>query len=164
MHRTDNELRPVRPEEAKDVFALIQARIAWMDRKGIRQWNACGYDKLYPLSYYRAQAEAGRLYALWDAGRLAAAAVLLEEDPRWPDRPPALYVHNFVSSPALPGAGRALLSRVTVRARALEKRFVRLDCMQENPALNQFYRRLGFTYVSAFQEGDYRGNRWQLSL
>ena len=70
--------------EAEQVFDLIRQRIAWMDERGIQQWNHPGYLRRYPLDYFRQCAEEGQLYALWtECGALAAGAVVLEEDPRW---------------------------------------------------------------------------------
>ncbi len=39
------------------------------------------------------------------------------------------------------------------------KRYLRLDCMAENPALNDYYRRAGFSY-----RGERRGDGWAASL
>ena len=104
--------------EAEQVFDLIRQRIAWMDERGIQQWNHPGYLRRYPLDYFRQCAEEGQLYALWtECGVLAAGAVVLEEDPRWTGYGgKALYVHNLAASlhfrsghgaaQALPGPGR----------------------------------------------------------
>ena len=63
--------------EAEQVFDLIQQRIAWMDERGIQQWNHPGYLRRYPLDYFRQCAEEGQLYALWtECGALAAGAGL----------------------------------------------------------------------------------------
>ena len=59
--------------EAEQVFDLIRQRIAWMDERGIQQWNHPGYLRRYPLDYFRQCAEEGQLYALWtECGVLAA--------------------------------------------------------------------------------------------
>ena len=39
--------------EAEQVFDLIRQRIAWMDERGIQQWNHPGYLRRYPLDYFR---------------------------------------------------------------------------------------------------------------
>ena len=38
--------------EAAAVFGLILERIAWMDRRGFRQWNSEGYQQFYSLAYF----------------------------------------------------------------------------------------------------------------
>ena len=102
--------RLLRPDEAPAMFDLIMGRVAWMDEVGIRQWNVTKYDECYPESYYRAHAEAGRVYCLEETrpagtaegaagensagedpagrGALLAVGLLLEEDERWPDGVP----------------------------------------------------------------------------
>ena len=99
--------------EAEQVFDLIRQRIAWMDERGIQQWNHPGYLRRYPLDYFRQCAEEGQLYALWtECGALAAGAVVLEEDPRWAGYGgKALYVHNLAASLHFSGAGTELLRR-----------------------------------------------------
>ena len=53
-------------------------------------------------------------------------------------------------------------------ALALErgKAYLRLDCQRDNPELNTYYERLGFSYVGLgpVEEGGYRGNLRQCPL
>ena len=80
------------------MFDLVLERMKWMDEKGIEQWNVMGYDEVYPLSYYEQKCREGLAFALEDKdGTTLCAAVLLENDSRWSDDVPALYVHNLVS-------------------------------------------------------------------
>ena len=143
----------------EEIFALILRRIAWMDEKGIRQWNATGYAEAYPREYYREQARQGRLYVLRREGRIAGAAVLLEEDPRWEAAAPAeaYYVHNLASALEAPGAGGELLEAIEAMARARGKTRVRLDCAVDNAFLNQYYGARGYRPAGRCTDGPYRG-------
>lgn len=151
--------RRSRPGEAEAVFALVLGRMAWMDRRGIRQWNACGYDRLYPLSYYQAQQEQGTLYVLeeTDTGEIVSAAVLLERDGRWRDGAPALYLHNFVSHWERPGSGGRFLEGAEALAAARGKRYLRLDSAEGNEALSAYYAARGFVPAGTCSQGGYRG-------
>lgn len=93
------------------VIALIEQRIGWMEQTGLRQWNTTGYRAAYPPAYFADRMRCGELYVLKRDGRIAAAAVLLEADSRWPEGGSALYLHNFVAAPGEKGAGSALLTR-----------------------------------------------------
>ena len=121
--------------EAEQVFDLIRQRIAWMDERGIQQWNHPGYLRRYPLDYFRQCAEEGQLYALWtECGALAAGAVVLEEDPRWAGYGgKALYVHNLAASLHFSGAGTELLRRCLALAAERGQDYLRLDCARDNP-------------------------------
>lgn len=46
------------------VFQLIEQRIEWMNRVGIKQWNETNYCEVYPKTYYERLMRQGRLYVL----------------------------------------------------------------------------------------------------
>ena len=173
--------------ETAAVYSLFKKRIRWMDEKGIRQWNANNYLSIYPLEYFARQQELGQLYVVAEDGAagadrdmadgaavgaaaavgvLRAAAVLLEEDERWPDRPdsPAFYVHNLVSDPEAPGAGSFLITETERLASAQGMDFVRLDCAKNNAFLNDYYGSRGYVFAGSFTEGPYVGNRREKKL
>ena len=131
--------------EAEQVFDLIRQRIAWMDERGIQQWNHPGYLRRYPLDYFRQCAEEGQLYALWtECGALAAGAVVLEEDPRW--------------------AGTELLRRCLALAAERGQDYLRLDCARDNPVLHDYYERFGFRFVAPVEDQGYLGDLLQYPL
>ena len=77
----------VQAQEVPAVFALFEARIAWMEQKGLHQWNKTGYLSFYNLDYFESQQRQGQLYCLKNAeDAIVAAAVLLRQDVRWQDR------------------------------------------------------------------------------
>lgn len=153
-------------EEAEQVFGLIRQRIAWMDERGIRQWNHPSYLRRYPLDYFRQRAGAGELYALWtERGDLAAGAVVLEEDPRWAGfGGRALYVHNLAAGLPFPGAGTELLRRCLALAGEQGRDYLRLDCARDNPVLHEYYERFGFRFVAPVEDQGYLGYLLQYPL
>ena len=152
--------------EAEQVFDLIRQRIAWMDERGIQQWNHPGYLRRYPLDYFRQCAEEGQLYALWtECGVLAAGAVVLEEDPRWTGYGgKALYVHNLAASLHFSGAGTELLRRCLALAAERGQDYLRLDCARDNPVLHDYYERFGFRFVAPVEDQGYLGDLLQYPL
>ena len=167
MREAPECFRRAREWEADALFDLILRRIAWLRGRGIRQWDPAVYLKLYPLSYFEARARAGELYGLWGPdGAPRAVATLMEGDPLWSDGVAALYVHNLAGDPEVPGAGTRLLRRAMALALERGKAYLRLDCQRDNPELNAYYERLGFSYVGLgpVEEGGYRGNLRQCPL
>ena len=73
------EFRRLNREEAPQMFQLIRQRMAWMDEKGLRQWNVTGYEEAYPLAYYEQAQQDGQTFGLFDSGtaELLCAAALL---------------------------------------------------------------------------------------
>ena len=158
--------RQARPEEIEEIFSLYKKRIRWMDENGVRQWNATDYLAIYPAEYYRGRQAQGNLYALEEDGAIAAAAVLLESDARWPDREDsaAYYVHNLVTDSAVRGAGRRMLAETEALAARQGKRFVRLDCAVSNAFLNEYYGSMDYELAGRCREGGYEGNRREKKL
>lgn len=159
--------RPGTEADAPCVMALIEQRIAWMDRMEICQWNKSRYAEIYPVGYYVEAARQGTLYVLQRAdGRIAAGAVVPDADKRWEglDDAPACYVHNLVASIDDAGAGHEMLCRIESRARECGREYVRLDCAEGNDSLNGWYERQGYEYVGHTVDGDYHGNLRQKRL
>lgn len=160
---TDNEFRTIKKHEIPELFDMILKRIKWMDDNGIIQWNAAGYDRLFPLSYFEKQYKKDRIYVLSNipSGRLTCGAVMLDRDPRWDHMDltndgSAVYVHNFVSRIGCPGAGAEFLAHVERLASEKGCSYIRLDSASNNPRLTKYYRDLGFVDVGTYEAGTYK--------
>lgn len=150
--------RAAAAEELPAVFQLYVRRVEWMERRGLRQWNATDYLRAYPLSYYEACQAAGTLYLAARPGEPPiGAVVLLTRDGRWPDGAAALYIHNLVTDEREKGLGAFLLRQSAALARRRGLELLRLDCAEDNPALNEYYAAQGFAAAGRCQEGPYRG-------
>ena len=151
--------RKITAGEVPRVFALILDRIQWMDQQGIRQWNTTDYACVYPLSYYEAMCQEGLLFVLAEeaSGEIVSAAVLKEQDGRWADDAPAVYLHNFVSKTGVPGAGSRFLQYAEESARNAGKHYFRLDSAIGNEALGRYYESHGFLSAGTCEDGPYRG-------
>ena len=105
------QFREITKSGVPQMFSMILKRMEWIDEKGIQQWNAAKYDTIYPLSYYEEKRLNGEVFVLVskDTKELISAAVLKEQDDRWNDSEPALYLHNFVTRVEAPGAGSTFL-------------------------------------------------------
>ena len=156
-------LRPAAAGEIDAVFALFEQRVSWMNQRDIHQWNDTDYLNEYPKTYYQQQRELGNLYVLTDNadGAVAGAVVLLQSDDRWLDRAgsPAYYVHNLVTDPAARGAGRELLAQAEKLAVGHGKRFMRLDCAEDNAFLNRYYEGMCYQPAGTCEDGAYQGVR-----
>ena len=153
------------PEKAPQMFDLVLERMKWMDEKGIEQWNVMGYDEVYPLSYYEQKCREGLAFALEDKdGAILCAAVLLENDSRWSDDAPALYVHNLVSKVGAGNAGANFLRRAGEYALSINKEYLRLDSSEDNEPLAKYYENLGFVPVGTCTDGPYKGVRREKKL
>ena len=153
------EFSPARREEAEQIFAVIRERIRWMDEIGVDQWNSLDYWEIFPEAYYIRAIDRGELYVVrdTDSGAVACLGVLSGFDKDWKDGVPAVYLHNFAAALDARGAGDYFLEQGEAYARANGKTAFRLDCIESNPALNDYYERRGYRAVGRVAYGDYRG-------
>ncbi|MBQ9713619.1 MAG: hypothetical protein IJV54_15170 [Bacteroidales bacterium] len=153
-------------QEVEASFSLVLRRMAWMDLKGIRQWNVTGYVERFPLEYYREKQSLGQLYVLTDTtGKIVCVGVLIESDFRWgDDDTPSLYLHNFASDWTVPGCGSVYLEKAEKLARAMGKEYMRLDCARDNAFLNSYYSERGYDLCGTCVHGLYEGYLRQKKL
>lgn len=151
--------RAMRREEAAQMFALVKARMKWMDEVGIKQWNVTDYTDVYPFSYYEEKCGEGEAFALFDkeTGEMVCAAVLKKTDDRWPDEASAFYVHHLVAQIGAKGAGAAFLAHAEDYARSCKKSCMRLDSAVGNEALERFYTAHGYEAKGTCRDGVYTG-------
>ena len=154
-------LLPASPRHMEAVYRIIDDRIRWMDRVGIRQWNTTDYWGVYPKEYYCMRAENGELMVYADsADAVVAVGALLREDPRWEDgfSASAYYLHHFATALDTPGVGSRMLLALEDYTRQQGKHFLRLDCAVDNAFLNDYYTAQGYVLCGTCIDGLYEGN------
>jgi GNAT superfamily N-acetyltransferase len=102
-------------------------------------------------------------------GQIAGALRFqLEDRLFWPDLDcrDSAFVHRLAVRRAFArqGVSKALLEWAVNRARALGRRYLRLDCDAERSRLRAFYERFGFRLHSYRQVGSYYVSRYQLQI
>lgn len=154
------ELRRAKEEQVSDFIGIIKERIAWMEEKGMRQWNDEEYLEFYSEDYFRGHARNGRLFFLTQGETKVGAAALLEQDERWEEDTRYFYIHHLATRTGIPGAGGIFLELMAAYAKSLGKKGIRLDCQAENEPLNHFYEDNGYVSVGEpFTAGGYVGIR-----
>jgi GNAT superfamily N-acetyltransferase len=117
----------------------------------------------------RAEVQGGMFVVAEIDGQIAGALRFqLEDQLFWPDQDgrDSAFVHRLAVRRAFAGQGvsTALLEWTVVRARALGKRYLRLDCDADRSRLRAFYERFGFRLHSYRQVGSYYVSRYELQI
>jgi ribosomal protein S18 acetylase RimI-like enzyme len=148
-------------DDIKDILALIESRIKWMDEKGIEQWNKTDYLHCYPKEYFEECISRKELYVLkvQEDRSIVGAVALHTCDSRWEDKDHSYYIHNLVTAIDACSAGTVLINNCEVIAKNNNKKYLRLDCQALNASLNRYYESLGFRYVEVIKDGLYIGNK-----
>ena len=147
----------------------------WVDALGVVMWEEGELETHHIVS----EVASGQFYlaefigpggdACRDAPAPAGAIRFQEEDLLfWPDidQRDSAFVHRLVVSRAFKGQGvsTALLQFSVGRARALGKRFLRLDCDSHRRRLRALYEGAGFRFHSFRQVGAYHVARYEYPL
>jgi ribosomal protein S18 acetylase RimI-like enzyme len=141
----DVELQQASQADVGAIIVILQGAADWLATQNIDQWQ-------WPNQFARSViAEAVKNGQFWVArchNEVIGTFKLQQTDPMfWPeDGVAALYLHSLAIDRRFAGCGlgRELLRRAEVMAAAQKLEFLRLDCMAENSALCQYYRRAGF--------------------
>ncbi|MBQ6152661.1 MAG: GNAT family N-acetyltransferase [Ruminococcus sp.] len=155
------KFRPALESDIDSVFSLIAKRVYWMDKVGIRQWNATDYLRVYPREYYLACQKNHELYLYEDNDVITGVFVLFDKDVRWKDNDEvsdACYLHNLATDPAVKGLGRFLITKAEEVTVQRGKRRLRLDCAVDNPFLNEYYEEMGYKLCGECIDDLYIGN------
>jgi GNAT superfamily N-acetyltransferase len=127
------------------VAELLDEATAWVGERGFQQWPLP-----FPRDELAAAVERGEVYVAELNGEAVATVTLLWDDPTyWGERPPdAAYVHKLAVRRACAGQriGHAIVEWADVTAAAQGRRFLRLDCLRDNPGIRAYYDHLGFEH------------------
>lgn len=152
------EVVQAEPADADPILALLVSAARWIAEQGNQQW---AHYRENPAAQAEALAGAigqGEVFLARHEGRLAATISLLPAQGDWDrvlwgeDGGEALYVHRLAIDRAFAGVGLGawLLAWAEGEARTAGKRYLRLDCVAENPSLNAYYsKRYDFMGQSA---------------
>ena len=127
------------------VAGLLDEATAWVGERGYEQWPLP-----FPHDQIAAAIERGEVYVAELDGDVVATVTLLWDDPTyWGERPAdAGYVHKLAVRRACAGQriGNAIVAWADETAAAQGRRFLRLDCLRDNPGIRAYYENLGFEH------------------
>jgi ribosomal protein S18 acetylase RimI-like enzyme len=140
------EVREARPADLDAVVSMLEEAARWMVRRGIEGWTPDGFSR----ERIAVLIESGEMYLAVLDGRSAGTFALQWSDREtWGDVPDdAGYIHGLAIRREFAGTGlgREMLRWAEQMVYRSEREYLRLDCVADNDALNEYYRRAGFAY------------------
>ena len=126
---------------------LLEAIAEWLAARGVRQYPPGAFRATH--SYFGESIERGEVHwAYVDDARVGAVRLLNEDSIVWPDvhAGEAIYVNNLVVHRdwSHQGVGLRILEWAKREGRAMDKVFLRLDCVADNQFLRRYYADAGF--------------------
>jgi len=157
------DVRKATIDESDVIFDLWIGSAKWLKSKGIDQWD----PNLFEISQVRDCFEQGYelFLARWN-DEVVGTCMICWSDAIWKelDHDNAGYIHRFAVSRrhAGLGIGRQLLQWAEDYIKDQGKHTIRLDCMSDNPRLNQYYQACGYVYVREFRwDNGWRANLYE---
>ncbi|MBD3922149.1 GNAT family N-acetyltransferase [Paenibacillus sp. PR3] len=160
------KIRHATHDEAPIVLELWQMSARWLNAKGIYQWRP-EYFRLEQVVEF--MDNGSDVYVAEHEGTIVGTYVLTWSDPmiwRELDHNDAGYIHRFAVNRDYKGLGMGtlLIHSAIEEIRRRGKKVVRLDCMAENPRLNQYYREFGFGFVRRLEFDNWAANLYEIVL
>lgn len=158
-------IRAAAPADASAVETLLREAGRWVDALGVVMWDEGELD-----SAGIAREVADGQFFLAEVDGVAAGAIRFQLEDRlfWPDiaQEDSAFVHRLVVARPFKGQGvsTALLEWSIAHARAMGRRWLRLDCDADRPKLRALYERCGFQFHSYRQVTSYYVARYEYAV
>lgn len=140
------EVREARTTDLDAVMSMLEEAARWMIRPGIEGWTPGAFSRRRIADLM----ESGEMYLiLLDGKPVGIFALQWSDRETWGNVPDdAGYVHGLAIRRDFAGMGLGLemLRRTEHMVYRAKRECLRLDCVADNEALNEYYRRAGFGY------------------
>ena len=162
------DIRLAELNDLGDILDILDKAAIWMFEKGItNQWipgEVFKYDH-----YYKDAIEQGHLYVA-TSHEQAVGTVLIRwsDDDIWDDGCKSSgYIHHLAVDrcTSIQELGHKILAWSESKIIESDKSKVRLDCIESNTRLNEYYLERGYNFVKTFEyyDGD-KGNLYEKSV
>jgi ribosomal protein S18 acetylase RimI-like enzyme len=148
-------VQPVAPTEAPIVASILTDATQHKINHGDNVWGSDGWTEKEVLDYLKES----EMFVFKIGNRLAGTVSIQWSDERnWGEQSPdAVYIHRLAVTSDLHGQniGAQIIDWVEIKAAAQRRKFLRLDCPEDNEKLCSYYEGLGFVKVGTTQIPEY---------
>jgi GNAT superfamily N-acetyltransferase len=155
-------IRQATPHDTETISSILSEAAQWLAQSGTPMWKG---DELSP-ERLAADVANGLFYFAECDGEIAGTIKFQLEDALfWPDvsQAESAFVHRLAVRRRFAGGGvsSAMLRWAVERARALGRRYLRLDCEASRARLRKVYEQFGFCHHSDRRVGPYFVSRYE---
>jgi hypothetical protein len=143
-------IRDASESEVQISASVLDETAAWCASHGLRAWdqgvfaypNGRGIRRLWEWH------ASGSLYLIWvDGVAVGTFSLLTRDNTFWPQAPDdALYLHQFGVRRHASGIGHFAIRWMRDEAQRRGRKYLRLDCLGDNPAIRRYYEAAGFAH------------------
>jgi GNAT superfamily N-acetyltransferase len=158
---TNLQVRQAQKEDIDTVRSILLATAKWLNEKGSTQWRGLLEGK--DVHDTPKAIERGEVYLAELEGKPAGMFVLWDKQTEWDkglwgeeSTGEYYYLHRITVERSFhgKGLGKELVKAAISVAKEDGKKEVRLDCIEANKYLNQFYPSCGFEFVKTVYDHD----------
>ena len=158
-------IRQATPRDTETISSILSEAAQWLIQNGTPMWKG---DELSPARIADDVAN-GFFYVAECDGEIAGTIKFqLEDTLFWPDvsQAESAYVHRLAVRRRYAGGvvSSAMLNWAVERARALNRRYLRLDCEASRMRLRRVYEQFGFRHHSDRHVGPYFVSRYEVDI
>ncbi len=167
IHPFQITMQPAQPEELNTVMDILDDAARWLHSRGIKQWPYPTPPSEWPRMARHIATGEVYLARLEDGSAVGTLRFKWSDPSLWgDDGGEAGYIHDFAIYSSVHGRkiGAAMLEWAKGRIRSEGKTLLRLDCVADNPALNQYYRSVGLRYRGEAREFNYVASLYEVAV
>lgn len=154
------EIELALPPDMNTVIGILQDAAYWLLSKQLPTWQPNAFEPVVIPAIARGEAYLAKL----DGQPVATFILQWSDKPFWGDRPDeAGYIHKLAVVRAAAGKsiGNYILKWAEAKIAATGRKYLRLDCKQDNPTINQYYQQAGFNLCGVTTVGNFKANLYE---
>ncbi|GAA0358731.1 GNAT family N-acetyltransferase [Bacillus horti] len=140
-------------EDSDQIIKLLKDTANWLQENNIDQWSYLRNGE--EDNELRLAIQQQKTYIATYNDKLVGTFTLYDSPNDWDKYiwgtmpPDALYLHRLatVRDQQNKGVGRMMIDWIEREYKRGDKKYIRLDCVSANEALNKYYRDAGFTFL-----------------
>lgn len=151
-------------KDISHIINILENRCIWMERNNIKQWESNSYTSIFNYDYFSKEIEKKTLYVARINNKMCGIFLIREKDKLWEDFKSAFYIHHLATDINYKGLGKVMIEYIKYISLRYNKKYIRLDCVNDNEKLNNYYQKLGFDLKETGIIKDYEYNLRELNL
>lgn len=136
-------IREASKQDLKAYYDIIVERYKWFKDKNIIQWDD-DYLLIFNEEYFNRCLNSDDIFVATKDSEIIGGMLIKNMDIYYSRDNDAYYLHHFVTKPGNTKLGDILLNYVLEYCKKNKKRYLRLDCINTNEKLNNYYLTRGF--------------------
>lgn len=139
-------VRKVSKKELKIYHDIIVERCKWFKEKNITQWDD-DYPVIFNEEYFNKCLNSDDIFVVIKDNEIIGGMLIRDKDTYYSRDNNAYYLHHFVTKLGNSKSGDILLNYALEYCKKYRRKYLRLDCINTNEILNNYYLTRGFVYT-----------------